>query len=53
MVPLYGSSIPPLLFHIVAIVGGLAAGFLAWIAQRLFIRRLADIRAADPQFGYI
>lgn len=48
MVPLHGTGIAPMLFHVTAIVGGLALGFAAWFVQRALIRRLSAWRFDTP-----
>jgi acyl-CoA synthetase (AMP-forming)/AMP-acid ligase II len=48
MVPLHGTSIAPALFHVTAIVGGLALGIAAWFVQRTIIRRLSAWRFERP-----
>lgn len=52
MVPLHGTTIAPMLFHILAITGGIAAGLLAWFFQRLLIQTLADFRTRSAQPAY-
>ncbi len=52
MVPLHGIGAPPQLFHFIAIVGGLAAGFLAWVAQRRLVAIVADLRSASARTEY-
>ena len=46
MVPLHGTGIAPMLFHVTAIAGGLAAGIAAWSVQRALVRRLSVARLA-------
>lgn len=48
MVPLHGTGIAPMLFHAMAIVGGLALGFVLWFVQRALIRRLSAWRFETP-----
>lgn len=48
MTPLHGTNIAPMLFHVTAIVGGLAIGILAWSLQRIIVRWLATWRMKAP-----
>lgn len=48
MVPLHGTGIAPMLFHAMAIVGGVALGFVLWFLQRAAIRRLSAWRFETP-----
>jgi hypothetical protein len=48
MVPLHGTGIAPMLFHVTAIVGGVAAGLAAWCLQRALVRRLSAWRFEAP-----
>jgi acyl-CoA synthetase (AMP-forming)/AMP-acid ligase II len=48
MAPLHGTGISPTLFHVTAILGGLAAGIAAWALQRALIRRLSAWRFEAP-----
>jgi acyl-CoA synthetase (AMP-forming)/AMP-acid ligase II len=53
MVSLYGTDMPPQLFHTIAIVGGIAVGFLAWFAQGRMVAILADLRTtpSGPEYA--
>lgn len=44
MVPLHGTAIAPVVFHMTAIAGGLLIGVAAWRAQRAIIHRLSAWR---------
>ncbi|UDF32212.1 UNVERIFIED_ORG: AMP-binding protein (plasmid) [Roseateles sp. XES5] len=50
MVPLHGTGVAAMLFHVTAIVGGLAAGMLAWSLQRTIVRGLSTWRMKAPDW---